>query len=287
MAKKISALMRLFRLELPLAMGVCVVAGQIQASNALPSPRIALLGFTCGFAFSSAALILNDYFDLEVDRINAPDRPLPTGAVTGREAVALTILMTIVGLAAALALGPAKLVLGLVFWTIGFLYNWRFKQSGLPGNLMVAVSIGATFVLGAVTVGSPLHPLAWTFGLIAFLIDLGAEIAGGAMDMEGDRVRGCHSIALQSGRRFSLKISAALWGVAVVLIFLPILFGWLAARYLVFCILAAALISFFTLLLLQSRSREIGRRAVRGVYLGAIAGLSLGTAGFFYWGSLI
>ena len=141
----------------------------------------------CGFALSAAALILNDYFDYEVDLVNHPDRPLPSGAVTRSDVLWLTAVTSLVGLLAALALGVSALIISIIFWLIGFLYNWRYKQTGLPGNLMVCASVGVTFILGAVTMHAPWNGVVWTFALMAFFIDLGEEIAGDAMDMEGDR----------------------------------------------------------------------------------------------------
>lgn len=97
------------------------------------------------------------YFDYEVDLINAPDRPLPSGAVSRSDVIGLTAVTTLVGLAAAVALGFSALLIGVIFWLIGFLYNWRYKQTGLPGNLMVSASVGVTFILGAVTMAAILN----------------------------------------------------------------------------------------------------------------------------------
>ena len=87
----------LFRPELPFAAGVTVLMGEIVALGGLPSAREALLGFTCAFLLSASALILNDVFDLEVDRVNAPERPIPSGAVTVWEAIGLSVPVTLGG----------------------------------------------------------------------------------------------------------------------------------------------------------------------------------------------
>jgi geranylgeranylglycerol-phosphate geranylgeranyltransferase len=272
-SKKINALIRLFRPELPLAAGICVTAGQVLAAGRLPPLAVGILGFVCAFALSSAALILNDYFDYEVDLINAPQRPLPSGAVTRPEVLGLTAVTTLVGLAAALALGLDALLISVIFWVIGFLYNWRYKQTGLLGNLMVCASVGVTFILGAVTLGAPWNPIVWTFSLMAFCIDLGEEIAGDAMDMEGDRKRGSRSIALLKGRTFALRISVALWGLVILLSLLPVLMRWLGASYLVMILITDVLLVYFAVKLLRSQTPAAGRQAMRGAYLGATLGI--------------
>jgi geranylgeranylglycerol-phosphate geranylgeranyltransferase len=266
-------MIRLFRPELPLAAGICVTTGQILASGKFPPLQIGLLGFICVFAISSSALILNDYFDYEVDLINAPDRPLPSGAVTPAEVLGLTILTTLVGLSAGALLGIAAFLISILFWIVGFLYNWRYKQTGLPGNLMVCASVGITFVFGAVTMHAPWNLIVWTFALMAFCIDLGEEIAGDAMDMEGDKKRASRSIALLKGRHFALQITVTLWGLVILLSFVPVLMGLLGTSYLVMILITDILLVYFSFKLLQSQNPDAGHRAMRGAYLGATLGI--------------
>jgi geranylgeranylglycerol-phosphate geranylgeranyltransferase len=277
--QKMSGLVRIFRPELPFAAGVCVVVGEILAFGAFPPIHILLLGFLCGFFLSSTALILNDYFDLEVDRINAPHRPLPSGIVTKTEVLALSILTSLLGLGAGLALGPVEFILSVFFWMVGVAYNWRFKQAGLVGNLMVSSSVAITFILGAIAVGDPWNPVVWVFSLIAFGINLGEEIAGDAMDIDGDRKRGSKSIGILKGREFALRVSAGLFSLVVVVSLIPVLAGWLGASYLVMILITDSMIVLFTFRLLQSRTPEEGRRAMRGIYMGALVGLLAFIAG--------
>ena len=250
-----------------------MTTGQILAAGGFPPLQIAILGFICGFTLSASALILNDYFDYEVDLINAPERPLPSGAVTRPEVIGLTAVTTLAGFAAALALGFSALLISIVFWFIGFLYNWRYKQTGLPGNLMVCASVGVTFILGAVTMQAPWNPIVWTFALMAFFIDLGEEIAGDAMDMEGDKKRSSRSIALVKGKRFALRISIILWGLVILMSLLPILMGWLGTGYLVTILIMDGVLVVFSIRLWKSQTPEAGRKAMRGAYIGSTIGI--------------
>jgi len=271
--KRIDGMLRLFRLELPFAAGICTVTGQFLALSRLPEVWIGTLGFFSVFCLSSAALILNDYFDVEVDKVNAPDRPYASGLVSRCEIIGLTILTTAAGLFAALALGLDALLVGLILWVIGVLYNWRYKQTGLIGNLMVGTSVAATFIFGAVTVQAPWSPVAWGFGLAAFFLDLGEEIAGDAMDMEGDRKRGSRSIALLKGKRFALWIAVALWGLVVLISMVPVILGIFGIAYLIPILVTDGLLVYFSIQLLRSQTPAAGRKAMRGVYLGATTGI--------------
>ncbi len=270
---KIKAIVQLFRPDLSLAAGICVFAGQILAAGRLPSPAIGLTGFLCGFALSASAIILNDYFDYEVDLINAPERPIPSGAITRPEAIVLAVATAFAGLTAAFSLGTPVLIVSAVFWLIGFLYNWRYKQSGLPGNLMVCASVAITFILGAMSVKDPWNPVVWTFSLMAFFLDLGEEIAGDAMDVEGDKKRSSRSIAIVKGKRFALNISMVLWGLVILLSLVPAVMGWLGMVYLIIILVTDVLIAFFAIRLFKSQDPESGHKAMRGMYIGATLGI--------------
>ena len=268
-ALKIKGMIRLFRPDLSLAAGVCVLAGQVLTVGTLPPLWVGVLGFICIFAISGSALVLNDYFDFEVDRVNAPTRPLPSGTISRAEALGLTVLATLVGLASAFVLGLNALLISLFLWVIGFLYNWRFKQSGLPGNLMVSTSVALSFIFGAVTMNEPWNKIVWVFSLMAFFLDLGEEVAGDAMDMEGDKKRNSRSIALLKGKPFALRISLILWGLMILLSLIPAVLGWLGIGYLIIILLTDVMFVFFSVRLIKAQTPEAGRKAMRGLYLGA------------------
>ncbi len=271
--RKARGMIQLFRPDLSLAAGMCVVLGEMLALGAFPSLRVVGLGFVCGFFLSSSALIANDYFDVEVDRINAPQRPLPSGLLSRGEVMALAILAALLGLAAAWAFNPLALGVSGLVWVMGFLYNWKLKAAGLWGNLIVSASVAMTFILGGIGVGQAWNKTVWIFGLIAFFFDLAEEIAGDAMDAEGDRQRASKSIAILSGKQAALRLSGVLFGVVILLSFAPLLWGGLGLRYLITISLTDVLIVFFGARLLRSRTPAEGRWAMRGLYLSASFGL--------------
>lgn len=277
--RRISGFIRLLRPELSLSAGACVAVGEIIALGSIPAFRDFLLGFACGFCISGSALVLNDLFDLEVDRINAPDRPLPSGAVSPAGVVALAAVLTIIGLAAAAAAGPSAFVLGVVFWIVGVVYNWRMKATGIRGNIMVSASVAATFLLGGVIAGDPWNSFVWIFSGMAFFIDLGEEIAGDAMDIAGDSKRAVRSIAALHGKKIALRASAVMFAFAVAISLLPALPGGPGNVYRILISLTDLWIVIFTIRLHRSRTPEEGRRHMRSIYLGAMSGVLAFTAG--------
>lgn len=268
--QRLRGLVRLFRFELPLAAGLCVVLGQVLALGAAPSLPAAALGFLAMFCISATALILNDYLDLETDRINAPHRPIPSGAVRPRDALVLSMAVALAGLLASAALGRVALVIATIIWVVGVLYNWRFKRTGFAGNVMVAASVGMTFIFGGITVARPTSVYAWWFGTIAFLMDLGEEIAADAMDIEGDKLIGSASLAILYGRAFALRVSAIIFGVLVVVSLIPFVLSLIPKVYLV-PILTMDVVTLYAAIRLLDARLATPRAHIRAIYLSGLA----------------
>lgn len=269
---KLSGLFRLFRFELPFAAGVCVLLGQFLALGTFPSAQVMILGFLGVFFISASALILNDYFDLESDRINAPHRPLPSGLVTKSDVVLLSAIITALGLLASALISGWAFLAALFVWMVGFLYNWHFKKTGLWGNLMVSFSVGMTFVYGGITVGQPWEKSVWLFAMLAFFINLGEEITADAMDVEGDRRAGSRSLPILIGRENALKVSAAIFLWVVAISILPFLLGWIEWRFAIPIFVLDGVILYATTRLLNSQTPN-RRRYIRWIYMSALAAI--------------
>lgn len=265
---RLLGLLRLFRFELPFTAGVCVILGELLALGDIPAAREMTLGFLSVFLISATSLILNDYFDLESDKINAPERPLPSGIVTKRDVVLLSCVVTALGFIAGTLLSFQALLVVILAWAVGFLYNWRFKKTGLLGNLMVSFSVGMTFIFGGIAVDRPFETVVWFFGILALLINAGEEIAADAMDVEGDSQAGSRSLAVLFGREDAIRISAAIFFLVIIISFLPFLLGWMEWLYALPFMFMDAVILFSTTRLLDSKLPN-RRMYIRWIYLSA------------------
>ena len=269
---KIKGFLRLIRFELPFSAGVCVVMGQLLALGEFASIPVTVFSFMSVFLISASILVMNDYFDVETDKINAPHRPIPSNLVTPNEALFFSLLLLFTGVLLSYLISITVLFISIVLAVIGFLYNRYFKKSGLPGNLMVSFSVGMTFIYGGASVGLPFHKMVLFFGLIAALIDLGEEIAADAMDIEGDQLIKSNSLAIKYGRSIALKISVFIFFFVVLLSFVPFILNWFPIIYLMPIGIMDVLIAYPALRLLNSENDE-GRKYIRRIYLGAISGI--------------
>jgi geranylgeranylglycerol-phosphate geranylgeranyltransferase len=267
--QKIQASIELIRPELPIAAGICVVVGQtIALGKFAPLPTI-LQGFALGFFLSSSAMIFNDYFDIEVDRVNSPHRPLPSGRITKTEATVLGISTALIAQGIAISIALVAFLGGLILWALGFLYNWKWKSNGLLGNLVVSLNVAMTFLFGAFSVDQIHNPAVWMVALIAFFFDLAEEIAGDAMDLEGDLKRGSRSLAIRFGKKTALRISALMFATMVLLTLVPIIFSHPPLAYILPIAALDIIIVVFTRKLLISQTPQAGRGAMRVMYLAA------------------
>jgi geranylgeranylglycerol-phosphate geranylgeranyltransferase len=190
-----------------------------------------------------------------------------------REALALGCGLALAALVLAWAIHPIVLGLSLAVWIPGFLYNWKLKSNGLWGNLIVAFSVGMTFLVGGATVGRASNPLLWIFSLVAFTFDLAEEIAGDAMDMAGDQKRASRSLALRFGRAWALRLSGLLFGLVLLLTLVPAVWGESHWNYWLAILFIDVPLVFFASRLLRSQTSQEGRASMRGLYLSATFGL--------------
>jgi geranylgeranylglycerol-phosphate geranylgeranyltransferase len=267
---KAKSILSLIRLEISLAIGFSIIAGEIIALGNIPPYKEMILGFLTGFFISSSAMIVNDHFDLEVDKINAPHRPLPMGLISFNEVVFLATITSIAGLFISGLLGGLTLVIAIVFWLMAFLYNWRLKETGLPGNLMVSASAFIPFIYGGVAVGIYFNPILWFFSIMAFLTNLGEEIISDVMDEMGDQKRNAKTVVRIWGRRAATYLSGLLFLVVILITFVPYVLGWLGTVYLILVTIADVVLAFSAFKLLRSRTPSEGRTRIKHLFFGML-----------------
>lgn len=193
-----------------------VFLGAVLALGRLPEGDFALI--TALHALSVMSFMcswnaLNDYLDLEIDRVNRPDRPIPSGAISKSSAKRAIVLMS--GLSVLSIAGAGVIASGLeegiegwypapVIWAGAMLLlmnyestspiSFRLKERGLPGNFAISLSVGMVVLFGAAGVYQPFHPRAWTVFLVGFLYNLAREIVKDVEDIDGDAGRNTYAM---------------------------------------------------------------------------------------------
>jgi len=216
-----TAYVRLLRPENDVMMGVIVIVGALVAgSGSLPASSSLLIGFLVGFALAASAMVLNDIADVNIDRLNDPSRPIPSGQVSLRSAWALFGLLSAAGLALAALQGVPELALAAISYAVAVSYDLRGKRTGLPGNMMVAFT-GVSPVLYGALLSRGINLTVALEALMIFLAMVGREIAKGVADVEGDRANGIRTLAVVVGPRRAALASLGFFVAAVSLSPLP------------------------------------------------------------------
>jgi geranylgeranylglycerol-phosphate geranylgeranyltransferase len=209
--------------------GFAVVVGELMASNIVPV-KSAFYGFMAGFLLLAASMVLNDYFDREIDKINEPERPLPAGLIKPAQALSFSLILAAFGFWFAGNSGAWPLVIALMSVIVMISYNSKLKKTGLLGNALVSTNVAIPFIYGGFVVGSPTWSLG-IFSLLAFLSSMGREIVKGIVDVSGDAAKGIRSLAATKGNAKAAKYGATLFVAAVALSGLPLVLQIVSEYY--------------------------------------------------------
>jgi geranylgeranylglycerol-phosphate geranylgeranyltransferase len=267
--------------------GFAVIVGIAVASHSASEIVTwqALLGFLTGFAISSFSMITNDIYDLEVDKINQPNRPLSAGKITSAGAKKFALIFLALGYIASALLGPVTLAIAVLFSLVGWFYNYRGKKYGLGGNSLVAVSLAIPYIYGSIIVGSYVVNLAYLLALTSFLAGLGREVLKGIADIQGDKLRSIRSIAIAYGRKTAQSTATLLFLLAVVSSSFPFFAGVLGSAVYVYAGLVAIPDAIFLYLALKTIRLTIESESLRlkgiglvGMMFGLLAYLVAGLA---------
>ena len=232
-------------------------------SNTLTQPLFLLLVVSSIF-IAAAGYIINDYFDINIDRINKPEKMVVEKIINRRWAILLHWLITTIGLIISLYIGfktsfivfIANIICTLLLW----FYSTTFKKKLLSGNIIISLLTAWTvLVLYFATnityhSGTSLSPYIYAafnrifkfavlYGGFAFIISLIREVVKDIEDMEGDSKYNCKTMPIVWGIPTS-KVFAGVWlvvliGILSIIQFYALQLGWLLISF--YCLLVVVL----------------------------------------------
>jgi len=252
---------------------------------------------------AAAGYIINDYFDLNIDQINKPDRVIVNNAVSRRWAIFWHLVLSLLGLFfTVLALPPslfwylilANLLSILLLW----LYSTNFKKQLLIGNVIISIltswvvlilffsktPLSVDNIITADHKEIRLFRLTMLYAGFAFIISLIREVLKDMEDRVGDARYGCKTMPIVWGLPAS-KVFVAVWiivlaGTLVILQLYVLPYGWwLSIVYCLLAIVAPLLIVLSKLTSAQSQQDfHLLSRYVKGIMFTGILSML-----FFYY----
>jgi len=240
-----------------------------------------LFGGITAFTLTAAAMVINDYYDYGIDRINEPDRPIPSGAVSKKAALAETGVLTMVGLGAAYAVSIYCFIFALGAWIIMATYSTVGKRSGLAGNFLVSACVAAPFLYGSLIALDTITANVLLFASMAFLSNTGREIAKGIVDVQGDKSYHIKTMAVRFGEKTAAVSAAFFFIFAVSLTVLPPLMGIVTFWFIPIVLVTDVGLIWCSISLIHRPTRENARKVKRIVLYLFIFGLFAFIAGLF------
>lgn len=228
---------------------------------------------------AAAGNIINDYFDLNIDQINKPQKVIVDKVINRRSAILWHLLLSLVGIAFGFYIDWCTSVrfLGLANMAsviLLFLYSASLKKKFLIGNVLIALLTAWVILVitycetnhlldvfrkGSSLEADKLSRLTFLYAGFAFIISLIREVIKDMEDIEGDRRYGCKTMPIVWGLNAS-KVFVAVWLtvliVALVIVqFYVLQFGWwfwLSAGYCLLFIIVPLIWIFRKLLVAKS-----------------------------------
>jgi len=249
MSASLSTYLELLRYKNCLMAGLAAVIGTVISFNILTSNTSGAyqgnfpffdsgLVFLVVFLVSGAGNAINDYFDVRIDSINRPERPIPSGRIKLKEAFYFSYSLFALGTLLAFLINPICGVIALFNSLLLIFYAKTLKGTPLLGNLSIGYLTGSTFLFGASVFGfGGLKALSVLF-LLAALAITAREIVKDIEDMEGDRMEGADTLPLRIGARKAGYLAGFIGLLAVLLSPIPYFMDLVGSNYLYLVFLA-------------------------------------------------
>jgi 4-hydroxybenzoate polyprenyltransferase len=215
-----------------------------------------LAGVLMAGIFNAGNNALNQIYDLAIDRVNKPRRPLPSGALSLREAWTFTAITYALTLVLAWLAVPAGLRRHECFWivVVAVFFTWiysapplRTKREGVWANVTIAIPRGLLLkVAGWSAVKTIVGVEPWYIGGIFGLFLLGASTTKDFADIEGDRADGCRTLPILYGVKKAAWIITPFFVLPFALIPIGVWLGTLTGNRVLLLLLGPVLMAYGT-----------------------------------------
>ncbi|MBI5347027.1 MAG: geranylgeranylglycerol-phosphate geranylgeranyltransferase [Candidatus Aenigmarchaeota archaeon] len=208
-----------------------LLVGAIVAQALVP---VLALGLIAAFIICGAGNAINDYFDYEIDKINQPKRPIPSGRVSRKAALIYFAVLSIAGAALAFFVSLPFFVIAVFNIFVLFIYSWKLKPVALIGNAAVAYLAASSFLAAGLIIsnfnslwGSAIFMLA----VVSFLGTIAREIIKDVEDIKGDEKLGMRTLPIVVGEKIAKAVAYAILVIACASLIWP--YQMLSTYYLI------------------------------------------------------
>jgi len=272
-----------------------------QFSNKLTWPLFLTVSFS-SVLIAAAGYVINDYFDVNIDRVNKPEKLVLDRLIRRRWAMFWHLGMSLTGILLGIwvgwktgnfLLGPANLMCAVLLW----IYSTSLKRKLLIGNLLISLLTAWVILViwfaelkwgpvpeGFKNVQNRVYKLGVMYASFAFIISLVREVIKDMEDIKGDQKHGCLTMPIVWGMQ-ATRLFVATWLVVlagallIVVVYALQRQWWMAGLYALVLILIPVLLAFQPLMNAQSPEQfhQLSSR-IKWIMLSGILSMF-----FFYW----
>lgn len=235
-----------------------------------------ILAMLAVFFETAAGNVINDYFDYQIDLINKPERPIPSGRISlknGRNyGYLLFLLGTICGfLISYLTNNWIPFIIVLIADVILYLYAYTLKTTPLIGNLAVGFMTGFGFVFGGYTLNNPTIISTSIFlGFFAFVMTTARELVKDIEDMEGDKSEGAKTLPILYGEKITSVLAFILIVIDCALCPLLYYYNVFGFYYLIVIAIAVILFLYSAILIIRNQDRVTAGKVSKYLKIGML-----------------
>jgi geranylgeranylglycerol-phosphate geranylgeranyltransferase len=270
---KIEGLLRLIRPLNCITMSFAVLVGASLTGLGNLQWINLLFGAITAFTLTGAAMAVNDYYDHDIDKINEPNRPIPSGQVSLKASLVVTTIMTLIGLSFAFMISLYCLIFATAAWAIMVTYTTIGKRAGFPGNLLVSACVAAPFLFGSLVAVNTVTINILIFASMAFLSNTGREITKGIVDIEGDKQHRIKTLAVVFGSKKAAFAAAIFFISAICLSPIPLILDIVSIWFIPFVLVTDVGLFWCSISLIENPERENSRKIKKIVLFLFIFGL--------------
>lgn len=231
-----------------------------------------ILASVSGAFVTAGANAINDAFDIDIDRINKPERPLPLGLLTVHNAQSMWFLVSCLSICLNIFINIPAFIIVLFSVVLLYYYSARLKRTIILGNITVAFMTGMAFIYGGVVVGHT--DRAVIPAIFAFLINFAREIIKDVEDLEGDRKERAITLPVKYGIQHSLVLSTVILIVLVCFTFIVAEYSVYQIPFLYIVVLADILIGISGVMIWRDSSPAQMKFVSTNLKLSMIIGLA-------------
>lgn len=186
---------------------------------------------------NAAANCVNDICDIEIDKINRPNRPLPVGKLNISEVKIFAIILFVVGNVISFSLGIVSFIISMFVATpLMIVYATKLKQIAIWGNLLVSFILGLAFIFAGSAFGN--YKVGIVPAVLTFLFSLIREIIKDMEDVKGDKQFNANTLPVKIGTDKTKSIVAFLMFVLIIVILIPYLIEIYGIYYLIVVVIS-------------------------------------------------